>query len=180
MSLEDVDANRDRLLALVGRDDATALAARALAGVLRGGADVLAAARLATAALARGSGLLAQLGALLGGRADTTNPVAARRALLLLDRLGLGRRGLLRDGLGGGLLCSGLRGRSLLSGRLGGDLLGDSLVGRLLTYDSLEQSFRTLRLRRDPGCPACGDETRPPRLVEYDDACRSAGTVARA
>ena len=118
MGLEDVDANRDRLLALVGRDDAAALAARALAGVLRGGADVLAAARLATAALARGSGLLAQLGALLGGRADTTNPVAARRALLLLlDRLGLGRRGLLRDGLGGllsdRLLCSSLRAAQL-------------------------------------------------------------------
>jgi molybdopterin/thiamine biosynthesis adenylyltransferase/rhodanese-related sulfurtransferase len=34
--------------------------------------------------------------------------------------------------------------------------LGDALVGRLLSYDSLEQSFRTYRVRRDPKCPACG------------------------
>src|SRR5690606_11444044 len=33
--------------------------------------------------------------------------------------------------------------------------LGDDLSGRLLTYDSLEQSFRTFRIHRDPKCPAC-------------------------
>ena len=55
--------------------------------------------------------------------------------------------------------------------------LGDSLVGRLLTYDALEQSFRTLRLERDPDCPACGDESRPPELVDYDEMCRPAGSV---
>ena len=49
--------------------------------------------------------------------------------------------------------------------------LGASLVGRLLTYDALEQEFRTLRLARNPTCPACGDESRPPPLVNYDDTC---------
>jgi molybdopterin/thiamine biosynthesis adenylyltransferase len=58
--------------------------------------------------------------------------------------------------------------------------VGESLVGRLLTYDSLAQEFRTLTLRRDPECPACGDDSHPPRLVDYDDACRPAGTVARS
>ncbi len=57
--------------------------------------------------------------------------------------------------------------------------IGESLVGRLLTYDSLAEEFRTLSLRRNPGCPACADETRVPALVEYDDACRPAGTLAR-
>jgi molybdopterin/thiamine biosynthesis adenylyltransferase len=57
--------------------------------------------------------------------------------------------------------------------------IGDPLVGRLLTYDSLTEDFRTLRLRRDSGCPACGDETRLPKLVDYDDACRPAGTVEK-
>jgi molybdopterin/thiamine biosynthesis adenylyltransferase/rhodanese-related sulfurtransferase len=57
--------------------------------------------------------------------------------------------------------------------------IGDSLTGRLLTYDSLTEEFRTLRLRRNPECPACGDEARLPVLVDYDDACRPAGTVAR-
>jgi molybdopterin/thiamine biosynthesis adenylyltransferase len=58
--------------------------------------------------------------------------------------------------------------------------IGEPLVGKLLTYDSLEQDFRTLKLQRDPGCPACVDEDRPPLLVEYDDACRPAGSIARA
>ena len=58
--------------------------------------------------------------------------------------------------------------------------LGDSLTGRLLSYDALEQSFRTLKLERDPACPACADEDKPPVLVDYDDACLPAGTVDRA
>jgi len=37
----------------------------------------------------------------------------------------------------------------------------------------------TLVVRRDPDCPACADESRVPELVEYDDACRPAPTVAR-
>ena len=52
--------------------------------------------------------------------------------------------------------------------------VGDSLAGRLLTYDALDQEFRTLRMRRDPDCPACGDESMPPTLVDYDDSCAPA------
>ena len=52
--------------------------------------------------------------------------------------------------------------------------VGTSLAGRLLTYDALEQRFTTLRLERNRDCPACGDEDHPPRLVDYDDACRPA------
>ena len=57
--------------------------------------------------------------------------------------------------------------------------IGDPLVGRLLTYDSLAQDFRVLKVRRDPNCPACADESRVPVLVEYDDACHPAGSRAR-
>jgi molybdopterin/thiamine biosynthesis adenylyltransferase len=56
---------------------------------------------------------------------------------------------------------------------------GESLAGRLLTYDALDQEFRTYTVRRDPECPACGDESRLPQLVEYDQFCRPAGFVAR-
>ena len=52
--------------------------------------------------------------------------------------------------------------------------LGDSLSGRLLSYDALEQSFRTMNLVRDPECPACADEDSPPSLVDYDEACTPA------
>jgi len=49
--------------------------------------------------------------------------------------------------------------------------LGDPLVGRLLTYDSMDQSFRTFKVRRDPDCPACGDNAGPIVIAEYDDRC---------
>ena len=35
--------------------------------------------------------------------------------------------------------------------------IGDSLVGRLLMYDALAMTFRTLKVRRDESCPACGN-----------------------
>ena len=49
--------------------------------------------------------------------------------------------------------------------------LGETLQGRLLTYDALTAEFETLPIRRDPNCPACSDEDRPPTLVDYDDMC---------
>ncbi|HEX9978835.1 MAG TPA: ThiF family adenylyltransferase, partial [Acidimicrobiia bacterium] len=56
---------------------------------------------------------------------------------------------------------------------------GESLSGRLLTYDALGAEFVTLRIERDPGCPACAHEDHPPALIDYDDACRYAGAVNR-
>ena len=35
--------------------------------------------------------------------------------------------------------------------------IGDSLAGRLLIYDALSTRFRTVKVRRDPGCPLCGE-----------------------
>ena len=49
--------------------------------------------------------------------------------------------------------------------------LGDPLVGRLLSYDALEQSFRTFKVRRDPECPACGPDAGEIVIAEYDDLC---------
>lgn len=57
--------------------------------------------------------------------------------------------------------------------------IGDPLVGTLLAFDALEGEMRRLTFRRDPSCPACADENAPPRIVEYDDDCIPAGTVAR-
>lgn len=34
--------------------------------------------------------------------------------------------------------------------------IGESLAGRVLTWDALAARFRTMRLRPDPACPACG------------------------
>jgi molybdopterin/thiamine biosynthesis adenylyltransferase/rhodanese-related sulfurtransferase len=49
--------------------------------------------------------------------------------------------------------------------------LGDPLRGRLLAYDALEQSFRTFKVRRDPKCPACGEDAPPIQIAEYDEHC---------
>jgi molybdopterin/thiamine biosynthesis adenylyltransferase len=49
--------------------------------------------------------------------------------------------------------------------------LGEPLIGRLLTYDALEQSVRTFKVRRDPSCPACGENAGPIQIAEYDDLC---------
>ncbi len=49
--------------------------------------------------------------------------------------------------------------------------LGEPLVGRLLTYDALGQTFRSFNVRRDPACPACGENAGPIQIAEYDDLC---------
>jgi adenylyltransferase/sulfurtransferase len=47
---------------------------------------------------------------------------------------------------------------------------GEPLVGRLLLVDALAMKFRTVSLRRNPACPACG--TREIReLVDYERFC---------
>jgi molybdopterin/thiamine biosynthesis adenylyltransferase len=56
--------------------------------------------------------------------------------------------------------------------------LGEPLIGRLLTYDSLDQSFRTFKVRRDPECPACGEHAGPIQILEYDDLCMPHAVLA--
>jgi molybdopterin/thiamine biosynthesis adenylyltransferase/rhodanese-related sulfurtransferase len=48
--------------------------------------------------------------------------------------------------------------------------LGDTLVGRLLTIDAMTMTFRTIELRRDPECPACGTRSIT-ELIDYDEFC---------
>ncbi|MBA4157756.1 MAG: molybdopterin-synthase adenylyltransferase MoeB [Gemmatimonadetes bacterium] len=49
--------------------------------------------------------------------------------------------------------------------------IGDSLAGRLLIFDALRMRFREVKLRRDPACPACGDDPRIRDLIDYDRFC---------
>lgn len=49
--------------------------------------------------------------------------------------------------------------------------VGEPLVGRLLTYDALDQEFRTLKLEKNPLCPACGDPGVLPQIIDYDQTC---------
>ncbi len=48
--------------------------------------------------------------------------------------------------------------------------IGEPLVGRLLLVDALSMQFRTMKLARDPACPACG--TREIQsLIDYEQFC---------
>ena len=48
---------------------------------------------------------------------------------------------------------------------------GTSLVGRLLLFNALDMKFRELKLRRDPGCPLCGDKPSITALIDYEQFC---------
>jgi adenylyltransferase/sulfurtransferase len=48
---------------------------------------------------------------------------------------------------------------------------GSPLLGRLLFFNALELRFRELKLRRDPGCPLCGERPTITRLIDYDETC---------
>ncbi|PYP81281.1 MAG: molybdenum cofactor biosynthesis protein MoeB [Gemmatimonadetes bacterium] len=52
--------------------------------------------------------------------------------------------------------------------------IGEPLIGRLLLIDALSMQFRTMRLRKNPNCPACGThEIR--ELIDYDQFCGIGG-----
>src|SRR6266849_5514021 len=55
--------------------------------------------------------------------------------------------------------------------------LGEPLRGRLLAYDALEETFRNFKVRRDPNCPACGDDAHIV-IAEYDDLCMPHAVLA--
>ena len=55
--------------------------------------------------------------------------------------------------------------------------VGDTLAGRLLLVNALTMDFRTMRLRRDPECPACGTRTIK-ELIDYDEYCGTSGGEA--
>ena len=48
---------------------------------------------------------------------------------------------------------------------------GKPLVGRVLLYDAMEMKFRELKLRRDTGCPVCGDAPSITELIDYQQFC---------
>jgi len=48
--------------------------------------------------------------------------------------------------------------------------IGEPLIGRLLLVDAAAMSFRTLKLRKNPECPACGTHEIK-QLIDYDQFC---------
>ena len=48
---------------------------------------------------------------------------------------------------------------------------GTTLAGRLLLLDAWTMEFRTVKARRDPDCPVCGDHPSITRLIDYEQFC---------
>ncbi len=49
--------------------------------------------------------------------------------------------------------------------------IGVPLVGRLVLYDALHLEFSEFSLRKDPGCPVCGDAPSITELIDYEGFC---------
>ena len=49
--------------------------------------------------------------------------------------------------------------------------VGTSLASRLLLIDALDMEFRTVKIRRNPECPLCGDNPTVTELIDYDAFC---------
>ena len=58
--------------------------------------------------------------------------------------------------------------------------VGESLAGRLMIYDALEMSYRTVRVRKDPECAICGKNPTITGLIDYDAFCGAVSEDAAA
>jgi molybdopterin/thiamine biosynthesis adenylyltransferase/rhodanese-related sulfurtransferase len=56
--------------------------------------------------------------------------------------------------------------------------IGESLTGRLMIYDALEMSYRTVRVRKDPECAICGKNPTITSLIDYEAFCGALSTDA--
>ena len=54
--------------------------------------------------------------------------------------------------------------------------VGETLVGRLLLIDALHMRFHTVRIQRDPTCPACGTREIT-SLIDYDEYCGTSPSI---
>jgi len=48
---------------------------------------------------------------------------------------------------------------------------GKPLIGRLAQVETLGFEVRTMKLRRDPKCPMCGDAPTITGLIDYEEFC---------
>lgn len=49
--------------------------------------------------------------------------------------------------------------------------IGEPLIGKLLLYDALKQKFREMKIRKDKGCPVCGENPSITELIDYEWFC---------
>ncbi len=49
--------------------------------------------------------------------------------------------------------------------------IGAPLKGRLMLYDALEQTWRTLKVKKNPACPVCGENATIKAPIDYEAFC---------
>jgi sulfur-carrier protein adenylyltransferase/sulfurtransferase len=57
--------------------------------------------------------------------------------------------------------------------------IGDPLVGRLMIYDALDMTYRTVKVRKDPECPVCGKNPTVTELIDYEEFCGAVSEEAQ-
>nr|WP_018351483.1 adenylyltransferase/sulfurtransferase MoeZ [Longispora albida] len=57
--------------------------------------------------------------------------------------------------------------------------VGEPLVGRLMVYDALEMTYRSVKVRKDPDCALCGENPTITGLIDYDDFCGAVSAEAQ-
>ena len=48
---------------------------------------------------------------------------------------------------------------------------GETLTGRLLLFDALHTTFDEVTVKKDPGCPVCGDSPSITEYIDYVEFC---------
>src|ERR1700754_1708239 len=57
--------------------------------------------------------------------------------------------------------------------------IGEPLSGRLMIYDALEMTYRTVRVQKDPECPLCGKNPTITELIDYEAFCGAVSEEAQ-
>jgi molybdopterin/thiamine biosynthesis adenylyltransferase/rhodanese-related sulfurtransferase len=57
--------------------------------------------------------------------------------------------------------------------------IGEPLVGRLMIYDALEMSYRSVQVKKDPECPVCGKNPTVTELIDYEEFCGAVSEEAQ-
>ncbi len=57
---------------------------------------------------------------------------------------------------------------------------GEPLIGRLLLLDAMAMKWKELKIRKDPACPACGENPTIKGLIDYNQFCGIRGQEAPA
>ena len=58
--------------------------------------------------------------------------------------------------------------------------IGDRLAGRLMIYDALEMTYRSVKVNKDPDCAVCGKNPTVTELIDYEAFCGAVSEEAEA